>query len=49
MKRMIIALVAMFMMTFTTASAMSYEQARQQALFLDRQDGLRAQSYGRPV
>ena len=26
--------VAMFMMTFTTASAMSYEQARQQALFL---------------
>ena len=34
MKRMTIALVAMFMMTFTTASAMSYEQARQQALFL---------------
>ncbi|MFQ8822074.1 MAG: hypothetical protein ACLR8W_10545 [Segatella copri] len=34
MKRMIIALVAMFMMTFTTASAMSYKQARQQALFL---------------
>lgn len=34
MKRMIIALVAMFMMTFTTAAAMSYEQARQQALFL---------------
>ena len=34
MKRMIIARVAMFMMTFTTASAMSYEQARQQALFL---------------
>ena len=34
MKRMIIALIAMFMMTFTTASAMSYEQARQQALFL---------------
>jgi len=34
MKRMIIALVVMFMMTFTTASAMSYEQARQQALFL---------------
>lgn len=34
MKRMIIALVAMFMMTFTAASAMSYEQARQQALFL---------------
>lgn len=34
MKRMIIALIAMFMMTFTTASAMSYKQARQQALFL---------------
>ena len=34
MKRMIIALVAMFRMTFTTASAMSYAQARQQALFL---------------
>ena len=34
MKRMIIALVAMLTMTFTTASAMSYEQARQQALFL---------------
>ena len=34
MKRMIIALVAMFMMAFTTASAMSYEQARLQALFL---------------
>lgn len=34
MKRMIIALVAMFIMTFTTASAMSYKQARQQALFL---------------
>ena len=34
MKKFIIALVAMFMMTFTSASAMSYEQARQQALFL---------------
>lgn len=34
MKKFIIALVAMFIMTFTTASAMSYEQARQQALFL---------------
>lgn len=34
MKKLIIALVAMFSMTFTTASAMSYEQARQQALFL---------------
>lgn len=34
MKKFIIALVAMFTMTFTTASAMSYEQARQQALFL---------------
>lgn len=34
MKKLIIALVAMFIMTFTTASAMSYEQARQQALFL---------------
>ena len=34
MKKLIIALVAMFTMTFTTASAMSYEQARQQALFL---------------
>ena len=34
MKRMIIALVAMFMMTFTTASAMSYEQAKTAALFL---------------
>ena len=32
--KFIIALVAMFTMTFTTASAMSYEQARQQALFL---------------
>lgn len=34
MKKFIIALVAMFTLTFTTASAMSYEQARQQALFL---------------
>ena len=34
MKKFIIALVAMFTMTFTTASAMCYEQARQQALFL---------------
>lgn len=34
MKKFFIALVAMFTMTFTTASAMSYEQARQQALFL---------------
>lgn len=34
MKKFIIALVAMFMMTFSSASAMSYEQARQQALFL---------------
>lgn len=34
MKKFIIALVAMFTMTITTASAMSYEQARQQALFL---------------
>ena len=34
MKKLIIALIAMFCMTFTTASAMSYEQARQQALFL---------------
>ena len=34
MKKFIIALVAMFMMTSTSASAMSYEQARQQALFL---------------
>ena len=34
MKKFIIALVAMSTMTFTTASAMSYEQARQQALFL---------------
>lgn len=34
MKKFIIALVAMFTMTFSTASAMSYEQARQQALFL---------------
>lgn len=34
MKKFILALVAMVMMTLTTASAMSYEQARQQALFL---------------
>lgn len=34
MKKFIIALVAMLTITFTTASAMSYEQARQQALFL---------------
>jgi hypothetical protein len=34
MKKFIIALVAMITMTVTTASAMSYEQARQQALFL---------------
>lgn len=34
MKKFILALVAMVTMTFTTASAMSYEQARQQALFL---------------
>ena len=34
MKKFIIALVAMFMLIFTSASAMSYEQARQQALFL---------------
>lgn len=34
MKKFIIALVAMFTITFTTASAMSYEQAREQALFL---------------
>mgnify|MGYP006874332855 FL=1 len=34
MKKFIVALVAMVTMTFTTASAMSYEQARQQALFL---------------
>ena len=34
MKKLILALVAMFTMTVTTASAMSYEQARQQALFL---------------
>ena len=34
MKKFILAMVAMVMMTLTTASAMSYEQARQQALFL---------------
>jgi len=34
MKKFILALVAMVTMAFTTASAMSYEQARQQALFL---------------
>lgn len=34
MKKFILALVAMFTMTVTSASAMSYEQARQQALFL---------------
>ena len=34
MKKFILALVAMVTMTCTTASAMSYEQARQQALFL---------------
>lgn len=34
MKKFIIALVAMLTVTFTSASAMSYEQARQQALFL---------------
>lgn len=34
MKKFILALVAMVTTTFTTASAMSYEQARQQALFL---------------
>lgn len=34
MKKFILALVAMVMMTVTSASAMSYEQARQQALFL---------------
>ena len=34
MKKFILALVAMFAMTFSTANAMSYEQARQQALFL---------------
>lgn len=34
MKKFILALVALFWMTVTTASAMSYEQARQQALFL---------------
>lgn len=34
MKKFIIVLVAMVTMTVTSASAMSYEQARQQALFL---------------
>ncbi len=34
MKKFILALVAMVMMTVTSASAMGYEQARQQALFL---------------
>lgn len=34
MKKFILALVAMVTMTVTSASAMSYEQARQQALFL---------------
>lgn len=34
MKKFILALVAMVTMTITSASAMSYEQARQQALFL---------------
>lgn len=34
MKKFIVALVAMITMTVTSASAMSYEQARQQALFL---------------
>lgn len=34
MKKFILALVAMITMTVTSASAMSYEQARQQALFL---------------
>lgn len=34
MKKFILALVAMVTMTATSASAMSYEQARQQALFL---------------
>ena len=34
MKKFILALVALVTMTCTTASAMSYEQARQQALFL---------------
>ena len=34
MKKFILAMVTLFTMTFTTASAMSYEQARQQALFL---------------
>lgn len=34
MKKFILAMVTLFTMTVTTASAMSYEQARQQALFL---------------
>lgn len=34
MKKFILALIAMVTMTVTSASAMSYEQARQQALFL---------------
>ncbi len=34
MKKFIIAMVTLFTITVTTASAMSYEQARQQALFL---------------
>lgn len=34
MKKFILAIVAMVTMTVTSASAMSYEQARQQALFL---------------
>ncbi len=34
MKKFIIAMVALLTMTVTTTSAMSYEQARQQALFL---------------
>lgn len=34
MKKFIMSLVAMITLTFSTANAMSYEQARQQALFL---------------
>lgn len=34
MKKMIITLIAMMVLSFTSARAMSYEQARQQALFL---------------
>ena len=34
MKKFILAMVTLFTMTVSTASAMSYEQARQQALFL---------------